>query len=281
MGGFSCSGAIFSLLTRHGKEKVVSPVLGAKLGCKILHTDGYDTDLLGTFSRERKRAGSQIEAARSKARIGMELTGLKRGIASEGAFGPDPFTGLMQWNIEMLVMIDDEKGFELTGIAQRPGRFSHCFCKSWAEAEEFAVNAGFPGHHLVVRPDHQEDPRIEKGISDWEALRLSFDRALRESDNGMVFMENDLRAHANPDRMETIRLAALDLCEKVLSLCPACGAPGFWLSEYVRGLPCADCGMPTRCPMSEIWKCTACTFHEQRGLNSDSASPQHCDRCNP
>ncbi len=254
-------------------------MLEEKLGCKILHTDGYDTDLLGTFSRERKRAGSQIDAARRKARIGMELTGLKRGIASEGAFGPDPFTGLMQWNTEMLVMIDDENGFELTGIAQRPGKFDHRLCRSWAEAEEFAMLAGFPSHHLVVRPGHQEDLRIEKGISDWEALKLSFENAFTAS--GLVFIENDLRAHANPDRMETIRLAALDLCEKALSLCPACGSPGFWLAEYVRGLPCSDCGMPTQRPMSEIWKCPSCRFHEQRGVNSDSASPQHCDRCNP
>ncbi len=281
MSGFSYSGSIFSFLTRHGKEKVVSPVLEARLGCKITHTDKYDTDLLGTFSRERKRAGNQIEAARSKARIGMELTGLKHGIASEGAFGPDPFTGLLQWNVEMLVLIDDENGLELTGIAQRPARFAHCSCRSWAEAEEFAVQAGFPGHQLVVRPAHQEDLRVEKGISDWEVLKPSFDRALRESGNGMVFMENDLRAHANPDRMDTIRLAALDLCEKVMSFCPACGVPGFWLSEHVAGLLCADCGMPTRRPRSEIWKCRACNFHQERGVDMNFASPQHCDHCNP
>lgn len=281
MSGFSYSGSTFSFLTRHGKEKVVSPVLEAALGCKIDHTDAYDTDRLGTFSRESRRIGSQLEAARSKARIGMQLTGLRHGIASEGAFGPDPFTGLLQWNVELLVLIDDENGLELTGIAQRPARFEHRSCTSWAEAEAFAVQAGFPEHYLVVRPSHQEDARIEKGISDWGALKSCFARALRDSGNGIVFMENDLRAHANPERMETIRLAALDLCKKALSLCPACGTPGFWSSEQVKGLPCSDCGLPTRRARSEIWKCPACSHQEQRDLNLGSASPQYCDYCNP
>jgi hypothetical protein len=281
MSGFSYSGTIVSFLTRHGKEKVVSPVLEAKLGCRIHHTDAYDTDFLGTFSRDLKRVGSQIEAARSKARIGMQLTGLKHGIASEGAFGPDPFAGLFQWNVEMLVLIDEENGLELTGIAQRPAKFDHHSCRSWAEAEAFAVRAGFPDHHLVVRPGHQDDGRIAKGISDWDAFESCFDKALRDSGNGIVFIENDLRAHANPERMETIRLAADDLCRKMLSLCPACGTPGFWLAERVKGLPCADCGLPTRRAKAEIWKCPGCSHHEQRKLNPDSADPQHCDRCNP
>ena len=42
----------------------------------------------------RSRAGTQIEAARKKARLGMELAGLPLGLASEGAFGPDPMTGM-------------------------------------------------------------------------------------------------------------------------------------------------------------------------------------------
>lgn len=281
MSGFSYSGSILSFLTRHGKEQAVSPVLEAKLGCKVRHTDAFDTDRLGTFTRDLKRAGSQIEAARSKARIGMQLTGLRQGIASEGAFGPDPLTGLLQWNVELLVLIDDEHGLELTGIAQRPARFDHHLCRSWTEAEAFAVRAGFPDHHLVVRPSHQEDGRISKGVADWDALRACFDNALRDSGNGVVFLENDLRAHANPERMETIRLAAQDLCSRILSLCPACGGPGFWLSGQVKGLPCADCGLPTRQAKAEIWTCPVCSHQEPRELSLDSADPRHCDACNP
>ena len=68
---------------------------------------GYDTDQLGTFTRDIPRPGSQLEAARRKARMGMSLSGLPVGLASEGSFAPDPFTGMFTWNVEMLVLIDD------------------------------------------------------------------------------------------------------------------------------------------------------------------------------
>ena len=81
-GGYLGRRAAF--LTQHGKERVVAPTLEAALGCKVSLVTGYDTDLLGTFTRDIARAGSQIEAARKKARIGMELAGLPLGLASEG-----------------------------------------------------------------------------------------------------------------------------------------------------------------------------------------------------
>ncbi len=61
-----------ALLTQHGKEKVLAPVLEPGLGCRIEHVTGFDTDQLGTFTREIPRHGTQIEAARRKARIGMD-----------------------------------------------------------------------------------------------------------------------------------------------------------------------------------------------------------------
>ena len=84
-----------ALLTQHGKELLVAPVLGTALGCQVERVTGYDTDLLGTFTRETPRAGSQIEAARKKARIGIQLSGLPLGLASEGAFGTDPYTQML------------------------------------------------------------------------------------------------------------------------------------------------------------------------------------------
>jgi len=44
-------------------------------------------------------AGTQLEAARRKARIGMELSGSLFGLASEGALGPNPGIGLIPWNV--------------------------------------------------------------------------------------------------------------------------------------------------------------------------------------
>jgi hypothetical protein len=79
-----------SFLTQHGKETLVTPILEPALGCSIIHTDGYDTDLLGTFSRDIPREGRQLDTARRKARIGMTLAGSTIGIASEGSFMPIP-----------------------------------------------------------------------------------------------------------------------------------------------------------------------------------------------
>ena len=82
-----------SFLTKHKKEKVIAPKFLKMFDAEIIHTDGYDTDELGTFTRDKARYGDQLDAARRKARIGMEITGLEYGIASEGSFTSDPLLG--------------------------------------------------------------------------------------------------------------------------------------------------------------------------------------------
>lgn len=276
-GGYLGRRAAF--FTQHGKEKVVAPTLEAALGCKVSHVTGYDTDLLGTFTRDIPRAGSQIEAARKKARLGMELSGLSLGLASEGSFGPDPMVGTFPWNVEFLILIDDGRGLEVVGVAQGEANFSHLLTDDWAAAKAFAKQAGFPAHHLVVRPESEYDPRIRKGIAAWAELEAVFAWALAESANGRVFVETDVRAHANPTRMDNIRLAAEDLVKKLCSLCPACGTPGFWIVERVDGLPCEACGAPTRETRAEVHGCVKCAHRETR----ERADRQYADpgRCDP
>ena len=276
------SGRRVALLTQHGKERVIAPVLDAALGCRVEWVGGFDTDTLGTFARDIPRAGTQLEAARRKARIGMELSGLPLGLASEGAFGPDPMAGLFPWNVELLVFIDDERGIEVTGMAQQATRFAHLLTDDWEQAVQFARQAGFPEHHLVVRPQDQDDPRIEKGLAGWAALEAAFNQARGEAENGRVFLENDLRAHAHPTRMDVIRLAAADLAAKLNSLCPACGTPGFQVMERLSGLPCADCGAPTREIRADIHGCLKCAHRETHArAGVEHADPGRCDYCNP
>ena len=64
---FSLRGRHVALLTKHEKERVVSPILEGALDCQVTRINSFDTDLLGTFTREIPRAGSQREAARRKA----------------------------------------------------------------------------------------------------------------------------------------------------------------------------------------------------------------------
>lgn len=171
------AGRRIALLTQHGKEAVIAPVLDTALGCRVERVSDFDTDTLGTFTRDIPRAGSQIEAARRKARIGMELSGLPLGLASEGSFGPDPMAGLFPWNVEVLLFIDDERDIEVTGMAQQATRFAHLLTDDWEAAAQFARQAGFPEHHLVVRPHGEDDPRMEKGLDAWAALEAAFHRA--------------------------------------------------------------------------------------------------------
>ena len=271
-----------ALLTQHGKEHVIGEVLDVALGCRVERVEGYDTDLLGTFSRDIPRVGTQIEAARKKARIGMELSGLPLGIASEGAFGPDPFTGMFSWNVEVLVWIDNERGLEITAVAQGKTNLAHTLTTSWEEVEAFAQKVGFPEHHLVVRPEGENDPRIRKGIDNWADLQATFSWALDQSKNSHAFIETDMRAHANPTRMNNIRAAAEELANKLTSHCPACGAPGYWIVERIAGLPCKRCGKPTHETRAEVYGCCKCT-HRATLERTDKAyaDPGHCDDCNP
>ena len=271
-----------ALLTQHGKEQVIAPVLDSVLCCRVKMVTGYDTDCLGTFTRDIARAGTQIEAARKKARIGMELSGLSLGLASEGSFGPDPFAGMFPWNVEFLIFIDDFRDIEVVGMARGAARSAHHLAQDWAAAEAFARKIGFPEHHLVLRPEGKDDPRIRKGIAEWSELEASYAWTAAQSASGRVFLEVDLRAHANPTRMDNIRLAAEDLAKKLRSQCPACGVPGFWIIERIPGLPCRDCGAPTQETCAEIHGCLKCGHRATYGRTArQCADPDRCDYCNP
>lgn len=46
------AGQRIALLTQHGKERTITPVLERAPGCRVERVAGYDTDLLGTFTRD-------------------------------------------------------------------------------------------------------------------------------------------------------------------------------------------------------------------------------------
>lgn len=275
-------GQTAALLTQHGKEQIIAPLFATALGCRIERVDSYDTDQLGTFTRDIPRAGSQIEAARTKARLGMQLAGLGLGLASEGAFGSDPMSGMFSWNVELLLWIDDDLQLEVVGRAQGAANSAHTHASEFSAAETFARQWNFPEHHLVLRPQGQDDPRVRKGISDWAQFEADFAWALEHASNGQVFLEIDVRAHTNPTRQAIIRLAAEDLLARLCSLCPACRAPGFWIVERVAGLPCEACGAPTQEARADVLGCLKCPHRETRErVGRYSADPSLCDHCNP
>ena len=271
-----------SLLTQHGKESVIGPELLSTNGLEVIHVTGYDTDKLGSFTRDIPRYGSQLDAARKKARMGMELSNLPIGIASEGAFSNDPYTGLLPWNYELVILIDDIRKIEITGFYGGEAQSASKQVSDWDELNEFLSDAQFPCHQLVIRPDDEYHLQCRKGICDLISLKDAYDWAFALSKNGKVFVENDLRAHTNPTRMANILKATQDLAKKLSSFCPNCESPGYSITESKKGLPCSHCGSPTNLAISNIWSCAKCGHkHEEPIANQTSADPSRCNYCNP
>ncbi len=271
-----------ALPSLHGKQAVIAPVLEPATGCTVVHVPEVDTDRFGTFTREVARHGSQLDAARAKARAAIEHSGMALAIASEGAFVSDPIAGVIPWNVEVVLLIDTRNGQEIAGMAQGPARAGQGLARTADELLQLARELGFPEHRLCLRPDHSEDPRVIKGLGSADELLDAFAQALAQSSRGQVFAESDLRAHCNPTRQAMIRRAAEDLRDKMLSDCPACGLPGFALSGHRPGRPCRLCASATREPLAHLWSCGACHHTEERreGLPT-LADPARCDRCNP
>jgi hypothetical protein len=271
-----------SLLTMHKKEQVIKPALGKALGCVVLVESNFNTDSLGTFTLDIPRQGSQLDAARTKAEKGMELLGTDLGLASEGSFGSHPMSPFIPWNREIVIFIDKLNKLEIVGEhGSTETNFNHTAVKDFKEAEAFAKKVGFPEHFLVVSYEKEQKKSFIKGISSWEELAENVATALKNSTEGTAFIETDMRAHANPTRMNNILKATENLIQKLQSYCPSCGVPGFSITEHKRGLPCEWCGRPTRLIAANIYRCAGCNFTMEKPSESISADAGHCEYCNP
>lgn len=271
-----------AFLTKHEKEKIVAPLLEPFLGTNIRLARGFDTDELGTFTKDKARVGSQLEAARAKALKGMELTGLSKGLGSEGSFSPDPYAGFITWNIELLAFIDAERGLEAIGAYEGPAKVVNRAASSPDDAERIALSHGFPDRLFILRPHGECGLPYFKDMRSRDELREAAVACSQASRDGVILVESDLRAHACPERREMIRLAVVNLLLKLHSLCPNCRSPGFWVEGVERGLPCARCGRPSAEPAAQTYRCRACG-HAMSLARSDAlrADPAACEYCNP
>jgi len=271
-----------SFLTMHGKERVIAPVLEQALGCRVFWGGGFDTDTLGSFSRETPRLTSALATCRRKAEVGMGLACTSLGLASEGTFNNDPWSGLLPWNVEILVFIDHTHGWEVVGTAQGPAHNHQITANDWPSLLSFAHQHGFPAHQLCLRPDNAHDQRVIKGVDSWEALAHAFQICHGLSAQRQVHAESELRAFGNPTRMAMIERAAHDLVQKINQACPACDGPGYQVVSHRSGLPCAACERPTRLATHALWRCAHCQHCQEVVLaQARSTDPSRCDHCNP
>ncbi|HBL59108.1 MAG TPA: hypothetical protein DDZ80_11480 [Cyanobacteria bacterium UBA8803] len=274
------------LATMHQKERVMAPILERELGIKLSVLPNFNTDAFGTFTREIKRIGNQLEAARLKAEKALALTGETLGFASEGTFGPHPVLPYIACNRELVILLDQANDLELVGQSfSTETNYRQKEVETLQEAYDFALEVGFPEHGLVVmvNASSQDSGHIFKGITTPEQLTEAFNLALRESPNGKVHVETDMRALYNPTRMKNIAQATRDLIIKIQQICPTCAWPGFDIVEQKRGLPCELCHLPTELILSAIYQCKKCNFSQEVLFpnGKEKADPAQCMYCNP
>lgn len=273
------AGRIAGLATKHQKVPLVGPAMFSRLGLLVVEAR-VDTDALGTFTGEVPRVGSPLEVAVRKARLGMAHSGLTLGLASEGSFGPHESVPFLVSEMELLVLVDDERGIVVGEVEVEVGPPSvHAEVVDDRIDPTALARAGFPEHGLVVRPKDAPEP-IVKGIHDAAVLRDAIGRCLERSPVAVV--ESDFRAHHHPTRRTVIARAARRLADRLAALCPECGAPGWGVVKVDAGAPCSWCRQPTRLAAVEHSGCVRCDHHASRPVAPDGGvDPAVCAMCNP
>jgi len=261
---------------------VIEPVFAEAFGLQCVVPPDLDTDLLGTFSGEVERRLSPEEAAREKCRMVAAACGADLVIASEGSFFPHPSLGFVPVDEEVLMLADLSNNLEITvterSLSVNSGSEE---VKNCAGLLSFAARHRFPSHGLILKGYDHDRLLCFKGITDESALLKHFDMLSERCPQVMV--ETDMRACYNPTRMQVIAQAAQKLAGKALSPCPSCNMPGFGATKAIPGLPCAQCGMPTRSTRAHVMQCRPCG-HEQEVLyphGNQFEEPLYCDFCNP
>ena len=268
--------------TRHGKQHQLAPAFRAVLDARLITPPRLDTDRFGTFTGEQPRPGAALAAARGKARLAMDATGLSLGLASEASYGP---LGGLGWtgHEEILLFCDDGLGIEvLEGYRTTSVPGSSARVAGYGDVPHGLLSE-LPHQALIVRPSGEPpDPdRIVKGITDAEDLRTAIATAAALSAENLAVVEPDLRAHHNPSRRRALIRLAATLARRLATRCPRCATPGFGRAGNQAGLPCRICATPTPLPRSEIHSCPACPHRIERPVPAAWADPAICPECNP
>lgn len=268
------------IATRHHKEKVLGPLFEG-LGFRLLPIPPIDTDRLGTFSGEVERPGDMLETAEMKAALGLAAQDADYVLVSEGSFGPHPAIPFVAADLELLYLAEAETGrFWRSDYLSTDTNFNARRLESMAALRDFAREAGFPEHALILRAGQHDHSHQSKGLQSQAALEEAA-RALFAT-HGSLWAETDMRAHLNPTRMQVLAKAGQKMVEMLRQACPHCQAPGFTVTETVAGLPCDWCRRPTRLPLYQLQRCGFCG-HEERQYHpqGEAADPGQCGFCNP
>lgn len=247
---------------------------------------GIDTDKLGTFTGEISRIGTMREVAIAKARLGIGATGIPIGIASEGSYGPHPSIPFISCGIELMLLVDTERDIIVTEqLVDLAPIYDHIITADIAGLTEFLKRIHFPDHAVIARsniPKHATT-LIHKGLRTSEALATAIADCFASSSDRRALVQTDMRAHMNSTRMAVLGRLAVMLTDRLATLCPACGSPGYGQIHVETGLPCEWCGSPTAMVRHQNFGCVVCDHLEKRPRSDGltRADPGHCLECNP
>jgi hypothetical protein len=276
------SGRKLVIATKHGKEKVIAPILEGELNVICSVIPDLETDILGTFTGEIERKYDPITTLRKKCELAMERSNCDLAVASEGSFGSHPSMYFIPADDELMLLYDKKNDIEI--IARELSaetNFNQSEIRSEEKLREFITKTKFPSHALIIRSSKDEFTDIVKGIHDTALLFDTFKKFM--SKYGTSYIETDMRAMHNPTRMKIIEKATQKLAEKTNSICPNCSMPGFGITHIKPGLPCELCKSPTNSTLSHIYVCQKCSHSKEKkypnGKNAEE--PLYCDFCNP
>ncbi len=266
----------------HHKEQVMAPILENSLGVVCSTPKDFNTDGFGTFSGEIARVSDALSVARQKCLAAIVATDCDLAVASEGSFGPHPSAYFASADDELVVLIDRKNQLEIIGRSVSfKTNFSGTSIATQKELLDFASQAQFPSHGLILRPSQHSSEDMVKGIVSREVLLAQFHYL--KAKHPSVFVETDMRALYNPTRMEIISMATKQLVQHVQTLCPECQTPGFTITDVKTGLPCSWCGSATSSVFSHVYSCKKCGFAKELLYpnHKKTEDPGFCNYCNP
>jgi hypothetical protein len=269
------------LATKHDKVRLIAPAFLEHPGWDIREVS-VDTDVWGTFTPEIPRTLSPGEAALTKARHALEVSGGEVGLGSEGTVGPHPHYPLVTSITEHIALIDRSSGLEV--VHRYTSTDIVAFHAVWREGTdllELARLADLPHHGVIVRVDGEPRSAV-KGIRDINELGDVVARLQLHSSGRQVVVESDFRAMMSPSRQRAITACAEEFASRLSQVCPSCDAHYWGVVDVVRGVPCGGCGgWNAGIVAADVWGCWRCGERETVSRGVTQADPARCDSCNP
>jgi len=215
------SGKVAIISTKHAKSIAIAPPLWNTLGMSTLEYV-WDTDKLCTAGDQRDSEKAIIERAREKCEMAFYRLGPKADyiIATEGSFTTRSTGAFSRGHTEVIYFIDRPRKLHLhLSLASNNTNFNRARISSLDDLFAFAEQADFPSHFLLMRPSgHFSSNPVQRQIERYKDLAKTFLRLSKHSPDRTVWVETDMRAWANPSRMQVIRDLSNVLAMRLLRL---------------------------------------------------------------